>query len=130
MTLNSSPYFGKPEVLGDRGVEDAHRVRELDPVLDLHLVAAAHAPHGADEVAEAVDREQRRLVEWRHEEAARHVRLMVLDAVHCRRQRGPADAERVGERRLRVAQHARRWRADRGSAKSAVPCDSANISLR
>ena len=51
-------------------------------------VAAADAPHRADEVAEAVDREHGRLVERRDEERAGEVRAVVLDEVQARAQLG------------------------------------------
>ena len=67
------------EELRERGVEQAERVRELDAAADVDVVAAADAPHDAAEVAEPVDRDDRRFVERRGEERAGQMGAMVLD---------------------------------------------------
>jgi hypothetical protein len=52
----------KPEVLRDRQVEQAERVRKEHVAVDRHAWAGDAAPRGADEVAEPVDRADRRFV--------------------------------------------------------------------
>ena len=69
------------EPLRDGRVEDPERVREEHALEHLEPVAAAVAEHRRREVAEAVEREHRRLVERRDEERARGVREVVLDVV-------------------------------------------------
>ena len=73
--------FGEAEILAGGGVHDADRVRILDLAQNVDAVPFPKAPHGADEVAEAVDGEDRSLVEAGDQEAARHVRLVVLHVV-------------------------------------------------
>src|SRR5690242_1521780 len=53
----------------------AHRAEYFD------AIAAAHAPHDAVEVAEAVDGNHGRLVKRRREKGARHVSAMMLDVM-------------------------------------------------
>ena len=60
--------------------------------------AAADRPRRADEVAEAVDRADGRVVERRDEERAREMRRMVLDPVNLRSRRVGRETERLGER--------------------------------
>ncbi len=67
------------EVLRDGGVENPQRVREEDAVEHLDAIAAAARQHRRHEVAEAVDGEQRRLLERRAEEGGGEVREVVLD---------------------------------------------------
>ena len=82
----------KAEVLRQRLVEDAERMREVDLVLDLDLRAAADAPGRAGEVAEAVHRDDDRLVERRDVEGRRQVRQVVLDLMHLAAKRSPGKA--------------------------------------
>ena len=89
--------LGEAEPLADRRVEDAERVREVDLAGDVELVALARAPHGRDEVARAIDREDRRLVVGRDEEGARHVRAVMLDVVELRLEAGSVEIEVFGE---------------------------------
>ncbi len=91
------------EVLGQRGVEHPERVREEDAVEHLDRAAAADRGEGRAEVAEAVDREDRRLLEGRDEERARRVREVVLDVVDPGLQRRPLDPAGRGERGSDVA---------------------------
>ena len=80
---------------------------------DLEAVSAAGGEQRRGEVAEAVDREDRRLLERRHEERAGRVCLVVLDVVelgaHCRPESplelavDVADPPRVLQPRLHVA---------------------------
>ncbi len=91
----------KAEPLGDGGVEDPERVRVEHALEHLVAVAVALGEHRRGEVAEAVDREDRRVLEGRDEEGRRDVRLVVLDVVDLGAE--TLDAERLGERRADVA---------------------------
>ena len=55
------------QVLGERGVEHAERVREGNLAEDAHFRPFARGAHEAGEIAEAVGGEKRRLFEWRDE---------------------------------------------------------------
>src|ERR1043165_2826090 len=61
-------------------------MRILDLAQHIDRVAIADAPHRRDEIAEAVDRQQRRAFEWRNKEAARKMGAMMLDVVKTRAQ--------------------------------------------
>ncbi len=93
----------KADELRDGRVEEAGRVRELDPVDDLQLPIAPHAAHRRHEVAEAVDRQAGRLLERRDEERAGDVRLVVLDGVELGLQRPRLDPQRGGQRLVDAA---------------------------
>src|SRR2546426_7062927 len=73
--------IGKAEILGQGLVEDAERMREMDPPLDADLPPATHSPGGAGKVAEAVDRNDDRLVEGRHVKRRGQMREMMLDGM-------------------------------------------------
>ena len=45
------------------------------------MIAVPNAPHGRDEIAEAVERQQRGALEGRDEKRARQMRLVMLDVV-------------------------------------------------
>ena len=108
------------EPLRDRGVEDPERVREEHAVEDLDPVAAPVRQHRRCEVAEAVDREDRGLVERRDEEGARHVGEVVLDVVEPGAQAGLLDPDGLRQLALDVARPSTRSRAARaGSRRSA-----------
>jgi hypothetical protein len=47
--------MGKSKVLGERGIKDAKRVREIDATIDLNLTGGAEAPCSAGEVAETIN---------------------------------------------------------------------------
>ena len=81
--------------LRDGRVEDAERVREEHAVEHVEVVAVAEREHRRGEVAEAVHRQDRGLLERRDEERARDVRLVVLDVVELRAQLALLDAERA-----------------------------------
>ncbi len=83
------------EPLGDRGVEDPERVREQDALEHAERGSAALREHRRGEVAEAVDGQDRGVLERRDEERARDVRLVVLDVVEL-------GAHLGSERRLRA----------------------------
>ena len=72
----------KAEILRQRLIEDAERVREIDPPFDRNLSALADAPRGAREVAKTIDRHDDRLLERRNVERRRQMREMMLDRVH------------------------------------------------
>ena len=74
----------EPEVLRHRQVHNPQRVRKERAIDDLDLGAPADRPRRADEVAEAVDRADGRVLERRDEERAREMRRMVLDPVDFR----------------------------------------------
>ena len=78
----------------DGGVEDPERVRERHAVEHVEVVAVPRREHRRGEVAEAVHRQDRRLLERRDEERARDVRLMVLDVVDRRSEIAAFDTER------------------------------------
>ena len=65
-------------VVGERAVEHADRVREVDRAEELELVALSHAVGRGRPLADAVDREHGRLVEGRGVERRGRVRLVVL----------------------------------------------------
>ncbi len=126
--------LGEAEPLGDRGVEDPERVREEHSLEDPERRSTALGQHRAGEVTEAVHGEDRRVLERRDEEGARHVRLVVLDVVQlgadlARREPPPARRERRG--------HARRSRAgpsrtagSRRAAGCGAPCGRGSPSGR
>ena len=130
MTLNSSPYFGKPRycviAVYKRPIECGNSTQSAASI----LLPQPLPPHRADEIAEAVDREKSGALERRHEEAARHVRAVMLDAVHLRANRRlPRRRWTLGQRRLDVAEASTHWSAGREQSRAAGPCESANISL-
>ncbi len=65
----------------DRRVQESEGMRVEDPVLLDPFGSPAVDRQGAGEVAHAVDREHGGLFVGRNQEAGRHVRLMVLDAM-------------------------------------------------
>src|SRR5262249_57385127 len=82
--LSLVAIFREAEPLGDRRVEDPEGVREENAVEHLEAVSASGREEGRGEVAKAVHREDRCRLERRHEERARRVRLVMLDAVEPR----------------------------------------------
>src|SRR5690349_18176250 len=62
--------FWKTEVLRERRIEQAERMRKADRAESVEVVTAAHAPHHAGEIAEAIDGDHGSFVKWRHEERA------------------------------------------------------------
>jgi hypothetical protein len=46
--------FQKTQILGHRAIKNSQRMRERDGASNLHMTAAASAPHGAGKIAEAV----------------------------------------------------------------------------
>jgi len=73
------------QVLGDGGVEEPQRVREVDAVEDAQVAASPDRRHRRDEVAEAVDREAHRPLERRAEEGRAEVGEVVLDRIETGR---------------------------------------------
>src|SRR6185436_5532292 len=68
----------KAEELGRRGVNDAGRVRILDTAEHVYRVAVPRAPHGRNEIAEAVDRQQRRALKRRNKKTTSKMRPMMF----------------------------------------------------
>ena len=107
----------KAEPLRDGGVEDAERVRVDDALEHVEVVAVALREHRRREVAEAVDREDGRVLERRDEERRRDVRLVMLDVVHrARRIRSTPSASASAEPTSRICaafcRRCFRYRAD------------------
>ena len=73
---------GKAEILGQRLIEDAERMREIDAAVDTDVAALARSPGGAGEIAEAVDRDDHRLVERRDVKGRGEMREVMLDVMH------------------------------------------------
>ena len=67
------------EVCGDRGVEEAEGVRELDVLDEVDVVVLADADGGRAPLSDAVDGHDRRLLERAEQERGRGVREVVLD---------------------------------------------------
>ena len=97
------PVVGEPEPLRDGRVEDAKRMRKQHTIKHLEPVAMTDREHRAREVAEAVDRQNRSMLERRHEKSAGGVGTVMLHVVELGSQRAALDAERVGERVRRVS---------------------------
>src|SRR4030095_660188 len=73
----------KTQELRDSEVEQAQRVREEHPVLDCEACATADPRRRADEIAESVNRTERRVVKRTGEIAARQMRRMMFHVVHA-----------------------------------------------
>src|SRR5262249_33233596 len=71
----------KSQVLRQRLVKDAERMREMDPALDPGVAATPDAPGGAGEVAKPVDRDDRGFLERRQMKGRRQMGQMMLDLV-------------------------------------------------
>src|SRR6187399_2044587 len=71
----------EPQKLGDCKVQLTERMREIDAIEHGQRAAFAARDRRAHEVAEAVDRTDRGLVEGRYEERARQMRGVMLDPV-------------------------------------------------
>jgi hypothetical protein len=76
----------KAEKLRRRGVDDAGRVRILDLAQHLDRVSFTNGPHRRDEIAKAVDRQQRRAFKRRDKETTGEMCAMMLDVVKARAQ--------------------------------------------
>lgn len=63
----------------------------------LDLVPLTRGPHRGNEIAEAVDRQQRRALKRRHKETAREMRQVVLDVVELGAQRFLRNAKHTRE---------------------------------
>ena len=74
----------KAEILRQRLIEDAERMREIDAAVDGDLRPAADAPGGAGEIAEAIDRNDDRLIEGRDVKGRGQMRQMMFDPMHLR----------------------------------------------
>ena len=110
----------EPQVLGDREVEEAERVGEVDAIEPVERCPAADGPRGADEVAEAVDGADGRLLEGRDEKRAGEMRRMMLDPVQALADVRAVEAEGVAREPLpRPARGGRSARGPRPGAGSA-----------
>ena len=101
-------------VVGEGRVEQAERVREPELVRQLDPVAPADAEAGGRPLADAVEREDRRLLERRREERAGGVRLVVLgedEALGVLAARAPAVISR-GRKSFCCSQSGIAWRND------------------
>ena len=85
---------GKAQILGHRLVEDAKRVRKVDPPFDVDRVVATHAPSGTGEIAKTVDGHNRGLAEGRDEKARSQVGEVVLDPMQLPFERGGRERAR------------------------------------
>ena len=68
----------EPEIVGERRVEQAERMREMDLAVDLDRVVLAQPRRGRRPFADAIHRQDRRCLEGRWIEGARRMRLMML----------------------------------------------------
>src|SRR5215213_6426777 len=93
----------KPEKLCRSSVDNSGRVGILDLAQHLKRVPFTLCPHGRDEVAEAVDRQQCRAFKRRDEEATGKVCAVVFDVVKPRTQTFFRDAEHARQFILQVA---------------------------
>ena len=82
----------KAEILRQRLVKDAERMRKIDPILHLDSGPATDAPRGAGEIAEAVHRHDHRLLERRDMKRRGQMRQMVLHRVHLAAKRWSGNA--------------------------------------
>ncbi len=112
--------------VGERGVEEAERVGEVELALQLDVVAATHPDAAGGPLPHAVEGEDRRALERRREERARRVALVVLGEPEVLGHRCP-DAlqpalDLVGDPELltRERRHRRRERADALGADAQV----------
>ena len=80
---------GKAQILRQRLVEDAERMRKIHPPVDGDVLALADAPGGAGEIAEPVDRNDDGLLERRDMKGRGKMREMMLDLVHLATKRSP-----------------------------------------
>ena len=80
----------KTEILGQGLVEDAERMGEVHTPLDGEIAPASHTPGRTRKIAEAVDRDDDRLLEGRHVKGGGKMREMMFDIVErARESAGP-----------------------------------------
>ena len=72
----------KAEILRQRLIEDAERMRKIHPSIDRDVCALARPPGRAGEIAEAIDRDDDRLFERRNMKGRGQMREVMLDPVH------------------------------------------------
>src|SRR5262249_34185279 len=89
----------EPEVLRQREIQQAQRMRKVHASDGAKVAAPADGPRRADEVAEAIDGAHGRVVERRREEGAGEVRRVMLDVAPARAHPAFVQAERVRDRR-------------------------------
>src|SRR5205807_9959411 len=73
--------MGKAEILRYGLIKYAERMWEMHPAFEHDIRPAPDPPGGAGEIAEPVDRDDDRLLEWRNVESGREMRQMMLDRV-------------------------------------------------
>src|SRR5262249_24481290 len=69
------------EILRERLVEDAERMRKRHAAADIDVAAAPQPPGRGGEIARPVDRNANRFLERRHQERRSHMREVMLDMV-------------------------------------------------
>src|SRR5262245_46874915 len=72
----------KAQILGQRLIEDAERMREIDPPTIGDVTALADAPGRAGEVPESIDRNDDGLRKWRNVESRGKMGQMMFNLVH------------------------------------------------
>ncbi len=77
--------------LGDGGIKNPERVREVDPLIDLDPAATAPPQRGAGKIAKAIDREAGGFLETGEEDGGGEMRQVMLDVMDLR---GKLDAIR------------------------------------
>ena len=72
----------KAQILRERLIEDAKRMRKKHASIDGDVGAPADPPGSAGEIAEAIDRDNDRLIEWRNVKGRGQMREMMFDPMH------------------------------------------------
>ncbi len=96
------PETREPEEVRERLIEVPQRMGVGDRTVDLQPGPLALAPHRRYEVAHAVERDARRLLEGGAEERARHVGAVVLDTVELGSELLGRNFQRLGQGRANV----------------------------
>ena len=74
--------MGKAEILRQRLIKDAKRMRKIDAAIDADVFALASSPGGAGEIAKAVDGEDDGRIERRDVKRRREMCEVMLDLMH------------------------------------------------
>src|SRR5436190_12330064 len=93
----------KTEKLRCRRIDNPERVRIFNLAQNLDRVPNAFAPHRRNEIAKAVEREQRRPFERRNEERTREMRPMMLNVMKPRAQSRVGNSERLRQISFQIA---------------------------
>ena len=86
--------MGKAKILRQRLIEDAERMRKIDAAIDADVAALPDAPGGAGEIAEAVDRDDDRLLEGRDVKGRGEMGEVMLDFMKLAAENRPGNAAR------------------------------------